>query len=117
MGDVKLIVLNNGLQLIGEIISVEHGDVATHSLGKLVVANPVTVHIVPTKDQTTPGQTKNQIGFGAFLDYSEEFAAGIPFSISDVLTVVTPRAELIEHYRSLFSNIILPNGPTGLRSV
>lgn len=110
MGDVKLIMLNNGLQIIGEIVKIEPGDVQDGRQGKVLVANPVTVVIVPNKTQT-PQQT--QIGFGSFLEYVEEYKTGIPLHVTDILTVVTPVENLIRHYNSLFSGLVLPPGING----
>jgi hypothetical protein len=110
MGDIKVIVLNNGFQLMGEIVSTEPSDASIHSQGKVVVKNAVSVGLIPSK---TPGQGQAQIGFGPFLEYVEEYKTGIPLHVTDILTVVTPVQDLLNHYKQLFSGLVLPPGING----
>jgi hypothetical protein len=110
MGDVKLIVLNNGVQIIGEVVKTEASDAALHSQGKVLVANPVSVVMIPNKN---PGEHQAQMGFGSFLEYVEEYKTGIPLHITDILTIVTPVESMSKHYRGLFSNLVLPPGING----
>jgi hypothetical protein len=110
MGDIKLIVLNNGLQIMGEIVSTEAADASVYGQGKVLVINPVSVVMVPSK---TPGQHQAQIGFGSFLEYVEEYKTGIPLHVTDILTVVTPVPDLLNHYKTLFSGLVLPPGING----
>jgi hypothetical protein len=110
MGDIKLILLNNGLQIMGEVVGTEAADASLHAQGKVLVAKPVSVMMMPSK---TAGSTQTQIGFGSFLEYVEEYKTGIPLHVTDILTIVTPVEDLLRHYKTLFSGLVLPPGING----
>lgn len=99
--NVKLIVLNNGLQLLGEVEKRE----AEGNLAKIYVANPVNVMLVPAKDRQS-----TQMMFSPFLAYCEEHKTGIPLHVTDILTVVTPVEDVLREYASMFSGLVLPKG-------
>lgn len=104
MSEIRLFVFNNGMQIVGDLVS---KDSAT---GKIVVKKPVQLVMVPRE----PGQvskSKNEVGMGfaPFMQYSEEWEAGVPFSATDLLTVLTPVRELGNNYSANFgSGIVLP---------
>lgn len=104
MSDIRLIVMNNGLQLIG---SYESKDT---DKGVIVVSKPVQVIIMPNSDPAVkPGQMG--MGFAPFLQYTEEWSTGIRLVVSDVLTVSTPIRELVNSYNTTFgSGLVLPPG-------
>jgi len=100
---VKLIVFNNGLQIVGDVVG---KDVEA---GKVVVEKPVQVIMAPSKDRG--GNDSATLGFAPFLQYSVQWKTGIPFTVADILTVVDPLNELVSSYNSTFgSGIILPPG-------
>lgn len=102
MGDVRLIMLNNGLQLVGVYEGKEENS------GSILLSSPVQLIIIPQKEGSP-----NQIGmaFAPFLQYTEEWKTGIKFVVSDVLTVATPVRDLISSYNQTFgSGLVLPPG-------
>lgn len=103
MADVKMVVFNNGLQLVGTLLE------ADGTTGKVKLEKPVQLVFLPEDPST--GQGKVNMAYTPFLQYVEEWKSGIAFSITDVLTVVTPAPELLNRYRTSFgSGIILPTG-------
>lgn len=104
MGDVKLVVFNNGLQIIGVY---ESKDIEKNSINLI---KPVQLMMVPNSQ---PGAKEGQVGmaFAPFLQYTEEWSTGVPFVIADVLTVVTPMRELLNSYNTSFgSGLVLAGG-------
>lgn len=101
MSDIRLLVFNNGMQILGDVTGT---DAAT---GKIHVKKPVQVILVPNE------QAKGQMGmaFAPFMQYSEEWSKEVPFSVNDVLTVLTPLRELVNNYNTSFgSGLVLPQG-------
>lgn len=104
MSDIRLFVFNNGMQLVGDLVSKDE------TIGKILVKKPVQLVMVPKE----PGQlqkSKNEVsmGFAPFMQYTDEWEVGIPFSAADLLTVLTPMRDLINNYNSNFgSGIVIP---------
>ncbi len=97
---VKLIMFNSGLQVIGDFTAKDEKTVS--------IMKPVQLVMLP-KDAAQPGQVG--MGFAPFLQYATEWESGISFMVSDILTVVTPVAELLNSYSSMFgSGLVLPPG-------
>jgi hypothetical protein len=105
MSDVRLVVLNNGLQLVGVF---EGKDEESHSIK---LSSPVQLIIIP-QGQDAAGKG-NQVGmaFAPFLQYTEEWKSGLKFVVSDVLTVATPVRDLVNSYQQSFgTGLVLPPG-------
>lgn len=108
MGHVKLIIFNNGLQIVGDLVEVDK------ETTKVVLKKPVQLFFTQAPEGH-PTQGKVGMAFTPFLQYTEEWEQGIGFSISDVLSVVTPTIELLNNYNSSFgSGLVLP-ATSGLR--
>ncbi len=104
MSDIRLIVLNNGVQILGALEGKDD------EKGVFLVSKPVQLIIMPNQDPAgKPGQVS--MGFSPFLQYTEEWKDGIKFHVTDVLTVLTPMRDLVNSYNITFgSNILLPPG-------
>lgn len=63
--------------------------------GKIIAKEPVQVVMQPSKEGP-------MMGFAPFLEYCEEFGAGIVFSPDDVLCITTPVRELENQYSKHF---------------
>ena len=101
---VKMIVFNNGLQLVGNVTDADGAE------GKITVEKPVSLIFIP-QSENPRAQDKVGMAFTPFLQYVEEWTTGIKFSIADVLTVATPAAELLNNYNATFgSGIVVPGG-------
>ena len=99
---VKLIMFNNGLQVIGEY------ERKVESEGVAVIKKPVQLVMMP-KDAVQPGQVG--MAFAPFLQYATEWETGVSFLVTDMLTVVTPVTELLNSYNTTFgSGLVLPPG-------
>jgi len=108
MGDIRLLVFNNGLQVLGELGEKDS------ALGTVTIKNPVQLVNVP---MTPADQKEGKAGlaFAPFLRYTEEWETGVVVFSRDVLTVNTPVRELLNAYNAQFgSGLVLP---TGLHSV
>lgn len=104
MSDIKLVVFNNGLQMIGSV------DVKNYDDLSITISKPVQLVMVPSN---TPQAKEGQMGmaFAPFLQYTEDWEAGVKFSTRDILTVTTPVRDLISSYNSLHgSGLVLPPG-------
>jgi hypothetical protein len=104
MSEIKLLVLNNGLQIIGGL---EDRD---DKSGVILISRPVQLVILPNDD---PAGKPGQVGmaFAPFLQYTEEWTTGVKFVVTDVLTVVSPIRNLVNSYNTTFgSGILLPPG-------
>jgi len=102
---VKLIVFNNGLQIVGDLIDTDKAN------GKVVVEKPVSLIFVP-RSEADQAQGKVGMAFAPFMQYAEEWKTGITFSVTDVLTVLTPTTEVLNNYNTNFgSGIVLPGNP------
>jgi hypothetical protein len=62
-----------------------------------MIKEPVQVFMQPSKEGM-------QMGFGPFLDYSQEHKTGIKLSMNDVLCIVTPIVELQNQYNQIFGS-------------
>ena len=108
MGDIKLVVFNSGLQVIGELVDKDT------ALGTVAIKSPVQLVNVP---MTAADQKDGKAGlaFAPFLRYTEEWETGITVFSRDVLTVNTPIRDLLNAYNAQFgSGLVLP---TGLHSI
>lgn len=108
MGDIKLVVFNNGLQILGEVTEKDS------ALGSVTIKNAVQL---VTAAMTAADQKEGKAGlaFAPFLRYVEEWESGIVVFSRDVLTVCTPVRELLNAYNTQFgTGLVLP---TGLHSV
>lgn len=105
MTEVKMLVFNNGLQIVGNLLEVDA------NTSKLTVEKPVQLVFLPEGQEGQEGQGKVNMAYAPFLQYTEEWKTGVKFSVADVLSVVTPAAELVNKYRTSFgSGIVLPTG-------
>lgn len=110
MSDVKLVLFNNGLQIVGEFTEVDS------SLGKVTVKKPVQLMFAPRSEQEA-ATGKMGMAFTPFMQYTEEWTTGVVFSANDILSVLNPITELVNNYSANFgSGLVLPggNGPSGL---
>ena len=99
--NIKCITFKTHQTIIGEVL--DEGDVG------LLVKNPVQVISVPPRSTNDPGG----VGFAPYLAFVEEFDKGINLKNTDILTINTPVADLLESYRKMFSRIEL--APPGLK--
>jgi hypothetical protein len=107
MGDIKLVVFNNGLQLVGEFTLVDG------SIGKITIKKPVQLVFGP-RSEAEAAQGKVGMSFTPFLQYTQDWESGLVFSANDVLSVATPVIELVNGYNSNFgSGLVLPGGQAG----
>lgn len=103
MSEIKLVVFNNGQQIVGDFERV------ADAINKISIKKPVQLLMVPNKNAAVPGETA--MAFAPFLQYTEEWETGVPFSALDILTVTTPARELVNHYNTTFgSGLVLPTG-------
>lgn len=72
-------------------------DVDCNDKDEVVVKQPVQVVMQPSKDGP-------MMGFGPFLDYSQEFKSGIKLSMNDILCITTPVIELENQYNQVFGS-------------
>jgi hypothetical protein len=86
---VKLVTLKTNHTLIGSIDCIDNDTIK--------IKEPVQVFMSPSKDGM-------QMGFGPFLDYSQEHKTGINISMSDVLCITTPIVELLNQYNQIFGS-------------
>jgi len=95
--DIKILKLNTGEEVLGEIES--------ESETEIVVCNPVGVAIVRGKD----GQPN--VGFAPFPLHAEQKKdQTIAFSKKNVVYSYVPAQEFLDNYNQLFgSGIVLPN--------
>ncbi len=63
----------------------------------ITVKQPVQVVVQPTKEGP-------MIAFSPFLEYCDEFKAGIELDINDILCVTTPVIELQNQYNQIFGS-------------
>jgi hypothetical protein len=101
---VKLVVFNNGLQIMGDLVDKDEEKKA------VLISKPVQLIMVPNQD---PAASKGQVGmaFAPFLQYTEEWERGVSFVVGDILTVGTPQIELLNSYNTTFgSGLLLPPG-------
>lgn len=104
---VKLVIFNNGLQVIGDVVDKDEEKKA------VVITRPVQLVMMPNQNQDAkPGQVG--MAFAPFLQYTTEWETGVSFVVGDILTVVTPLAELLNSYSTSFgSGLIVPPGVRG----
>lgn len=103
MSEIRLVVFNNGQQIVGDFERVND------AINKVSIKKPVQLLMVPNKNATVPGETA--MAFAPFLQYTEEWETGVPFSALDIMTVVVPARELVNHYNTTFgSGLVLPTG-------
>jgi len=98
---VKLLVLESGLQLLGDVLE---GD------NTVTITKPVQLAMVP---QEGPDNGRMNMAFLVFMQYAEEWETGIVFSASKVLAVLTPQSDLQNSYNARWgSGLVLPGAPT-----
>jgi hypothetical protein len=102
--NVKLVVFNAGIQIVGEVMQDEENK-------KLVIIKPVSLVFIGPEPGKPQEQGRVSMGFSPFLQYTDEWKTGMPFSISDVMTVTTPNTELLNAYNTQYgSGIVLTGG-------
>ncbi len=105
---VKLLLFNNGLQVVGEFTEVDK------QLGKVTMKKPVQLIIGPRSEEEA-AQGKMGMAFTPFMQYTEEWSSGVVFSANDILSVLTPATELLNNYNSNFgSGLVIPGSGSGL---
>jgi len=87
--EVKLVTLKTNHTLIGQVDCIDDNTI--------MIKEPVQVFMSPSKEGM-------QMGFGPFLDYSEEHKTGIKLSMNDVLCIATPIVELLNQYNQIFGS-------------
>jgi hypothetical protein len=104
---VKLVVFNNGLQIIGKFVGKDE------ELKTVAISKPVQLVMMPNQNaDAKPGQVG--MAFAPFLQYTEEWESGVSFSVGDILTVAAPLRELENSYNTSFgSGLLLPPGVVG----
>lgn len=105
MSEVKLVVFNNGLQVIGVY------ETKNEKTGSITISKPVQLVMMP--QASTPTSKDGQVGmaFAPFLQYTEEWKTGLTFVVTDILTVATPLRDLVNSYNQTFgSGLVLPPG-------
>jgi hypothetical protein len=85
---IKLLTLKLGMNIISDV---EQQD------SKVIIKKPAVV-----MSQQQSGQIA--IGFSPFLEMSEEFETGITIDMTEVLTITTPKLELINQYNRYFGS-------------
>lgn len=86
---IKLVTLKTNHSLVCKLECVDDNTI--------LLKEPVQVYMQPSKDGM-------QIGFGPFLDYSQEHKTGIKISMNDVLCITTPVVELENQYNQIFGS-------------
>lgn len=100
---VKIVMFNNGLQIIGDVVNKDG------NANAVIVSKPVQLVFAPSEDPSKKGSAS--LGFAPFLQYTEEWKTGVSFVVTDILTVGTPLTELVNGYNQTFgSGLILPGG-------
>jgi hypothetical protein len=103
---VRLLVFNNGLQIVGDFKSKDESGNA------VIITKPVQLIFMPNEEPNAKG--KMGIAFAPFLQYTEDWKTGVSFVVTDILTVTTPIAELVNNYNTTFgSGLVLPPGVLG----
>jgi len=88
---VKLITLKNMVTIMADVEDVfEAGDE-----GHMRLIKPVQIFIQHQKDGP-------MMAFSPFIDYAEEFNTGVKLSMADIMTINTPRTELLNQYSEMF---------------
>ncbi|MCK9369319.1 hypothetical protein M0R04_05220 [Candidatus Dojkabacteria bacterium] len=85
---VKLITFKSGMTILGDV-----------TVNDLYVEVKQPVQVVSQQSQSGP-----MLGFVPFLDYTVEFAIGIPFMTEDILTTTSPVRELLNQYNKIFGS-------------
>lgn len=95
--NIHIIKLSTGEEILAEILSSVAGNE-----GQIIVKNPVRIVVIPNKvDPKVPN-----IGFAPWMEFSSE--KNISISNSHVIAKAEPIKEFIEQYKSMFSNIVMP---------
>lgn len=95
--NIHIIKLSTGEEILAEIVSSVSG-----GEGQIIVKNPVRIVVLPNKvDPKTPN-----IGFAPWMEFSAE--KNISISNIHVVAKVEPIKEFVDQYKSMFSNIVMP---------
>jgi hypothetical protein len=94
MSDIKFVTLKSEKTYLCQIVDDENLP------GAIVMKQPVQVVMMPPRSQTDSAG----MAFLPFLEFSEEFKTGIPFSPNDVLTITTPVTGIINQYNKMFGS-------------
>lgn len=86
---VKLVTFKTNHTIMGEL--------DCNDQNEIIIKQPVQVVMQPSKEGP-------MMGFGPFLDYSQEFKTGIKISMNDVLCITTPVVELENQYNQVFGS-------------
>lgn len=101
MADVKCLTMKGVMNTLMAQMSESENDF------EYVITNPVMVVVIPPRSASD----SSSVAFTPFLNYTDEFGTGIRIHRSDVLTITTPVAELLNQYNSVFgSGIVLASG-------
>lgn len=88
---VKLITMKTMVTMLADVEDV----VESGQEGYISLIKPVQVFIQHQKDGP-------MMAFSPFIDYSEEYKTGIKIPLADVLTINTPRVEVLNQYSEMF---------------
>jgi hypothetical protein len=92
MSDIKIITFKTNQSIIG--------DVSEQIMNKVKISKPVQLIVIPPRSANDPGG----VGFAPFLQYAEEFATGMFFSMDDILIITTPVVDLRNQYNEVFGS-------------
>ncbi len=91
---IRILVLENGLPLMGEVEEAENGVTITH---------PVIVMAVPLSETSRGG-----VSFSPFMEFTEDFRRGMFIPMKRIMMQCSPVQDLEKKYREIFSRLILP---------
>ena len=97
MSDIRIIVLDNGQQLLGEVEDSEGGFLISHPM--LVVTAPPD----PRNPEKGP-----RVGLNHYLPYTKDFEHGLFIDEKRVIGIAVPVDELEGMHKQMFSPIITP---------
>ena len=86
---IKLVTFKTNHTILAEVDCTKNDE--------LVLKEPVQVIMQPTKEGP-------MMAFAPFLEYCEEFNAGIKITMDNVLCITTPSRELVNQYNKVFGS-------------
>jgi hypothetical protein len=98
---IKVIVLSNGLNLLGEILESHEEDTNKTAF---YIKRPVML------EQAILAENRNTVKFAPFLPFTKDFEVGIPLFFKEVLSICTPLDALLDKYQEVNSQLVMPSG-------
>lgn len=96
--NVKILPLNNGIVLMGELLVSSEKDSSY-----VFIKRPVSIEQVPMSQSV-----HNSVTFSPFLPFTTQFEIGIPISVNEIMSVCTPIDPLRDKYLEIISKVIRP---------